>query len=341
VFGALLGATSLPTTLFGLASTLTNVPVWTTPLPGCSTDQGVGGTYVGIEAAGDGSAVAYQCVYTDPSSGAVSSRVYYLNGQTGAVAWFWDATATFGVKAGQGQVQITDSGSFVLLVNEQGVPTPNTAEAYIIAADGTLRGNVTIPFFITAAVSDSGNYVVVGNEGSAGVFLWSSSSNSYQPAYTLTPPMGAQGFIPWDIQMSTGSDASELVIIGCISGDVLTVQVTAYGLVTGTQLTNWVSQTNAKLQENPTIRAEGPYIGVSLWGDVSGDAPTIVLLKAGSNTPLFTYNTPGSMFAVDVVIDSSTATQDVVLIAAAGKAVPANVMGNGGNAYAFSVVVPT
>ena len=47
------------------------------------------------------------------------------------------------------------------------------------------------------------------------------------------------------------------------------------------------------------------------------------------------------MFAIDVVIDSSTATQDVVLIAAAGKAVPANVMGNGGNAYAFSVVVPT
>lgn len=46
------------------------------------------------------------------------------------------------------------------------------------------------------------------------------------------------------------------------------------------------------------------------------------------------------MFGVDVVVDSVTSNQTVVYIAAAGKHVPANVMGNGGDAYAFQVIVP-
>jgi hypothetical protein len=151
--------------------------------------------------------------------------------------------------------------------------------------------------------------------------------------------------LQWDLQMSTGTDAEELVIAGCISGDVRTVQVrsclcrllgafcpadsdtgneanavlpcvfcqvSAWSLVGGALRTNWVSQTNPsfqvrirpracppcfcarvrdfqhllrviglRTQENPTVRADGPYIAVALWGDVGGDAPTTVLLVAG------------------------------------------------------------
>lgn len=246
-----------------------------------------------------------------------------------------------GVKLGQGSIEITNTGNFVLFVNEQGVPTPNTAMAYIIdASTGILRGNITIPFFITAAVSDSGDYVVVGDESVAHVWLWSASAGAYAPAYDITPPSGPRGWIPWDVVMSTGSDATEMIVLGCIAGDVLSVQVSAYALVGGALLTSWVSPINTKLQENPTLRADGAYIGVSLWGD-SGETgyPTVVLLKAGSNTPLFSYVTPGSMFAVDLAV-SSAAGSDTVLLTAAGKAVPANEFGNGGNAYAWSVVVP-
>lgn len=83
------------------------------------------------------------------------------------------------------------------------------------------------------------------------------------------------------------------------------------------------------------------YIGVSLWGDAD-DQPTAVILAAGSNTPVFTYTTPGSMFGVDIVVDkaASTATQDQVYFAVAGKAVPANQMGSGGDAFAWQVTVP-
>ena len=98
---------------------------------------------------------------------------------------------------------------------------------------------------------------------------------------------------------------------------------------------------NTKLQENPTIRVDGPYIAASLWGD-SGEAnyPTVVLLSAASptpNTPIWTYVTPGSMFAVDVAVVSN-ATADAIYLTASGKATPANEFGNGGNAYGWQIV---
>jgi len=191
VFAMSLGG-SAPTTVAGLSSTAAApTPAWTTPLPGCSADNSVGGTYTGIQAADDGSLVAVQCV--DSASSPPSARVYALDGQTGAVKWYYDATVADGVKVGQGQVQVTGDGAWVLFVNEQGVPTPNTAEAYVLdGRTGALRGNVTIPFFITAAISDSGNYLIVGDESVAHVNSWSAATGAYAPAFDITPPTGPQ-----------------------------------------------------------------------------------------------------------------------------------------------------
>jgi len=117
----------------------------------------------------------------------------------------------------------------------------------------------------------------------------------------------------------------ELVSFGWISQDVLTARVTVYNMVTKKLMTDWVSSTNAKLQTNPTIRMDEQYVGVSLWGD-SDDVPTAVVLSAGSNTPVFTYTTVGSMFGCDIVVDhaASTPTNDVLYFAVSGKATPAS-----------------
>ncbi len=76
---------------------------------------------------------------------------------------------------------------------------------------------------------------------------------------------------------------------------------------------------------------------MSLWGN-DGDVPTVVLLSTGSDVPLFTYITPGSMMAVDLNVVTAGG-KDVVYLAAAGKAVPANQMGYGGNAYGWKITV--
>jgi len=334
-YGAVLNAAGA--TLLGWASTGSGAPAWNISLPGCNTDGG-GGTYIGLEASDDGSRVAFFCPHVAAPGANATARVYGIDGQTGA-HWFYDLGAR--VRAGQGSVRITGDGAWVLFVNEQGVPDPNSSEGFVLdGATGALRGDYPIPFFITAAISDSGNYVVAGDESVLHVYKWSGSS--YVSSGTLTPPAGPRGWIPWDLEIGTGADGSELVVSGSIAGDVLSVQVAAWVLSTGAPVLAWSSPVNTKLQENPTLRVDGGYIAAALWGDV-GEAgyPTVVLLNAASptpNVPIFQATTPGSMFAVDVAY-VSTASTDTVYLTACGKAVPANEFGNGGSAWGWSVSV--
>ena len=139
--------------------------------------------------------------------------------------------------------------------------------------------------------------------------------------------------------ISSGPDATEILAVGYISGDVKTVAVGGTALVSGASVLNFTSSTNPTLQENPTLRADGAYVAVSLWGN-AGDVPTVVLLKAGAAAPVFSYITPGSMFAVDVnVVAGAGGAPDTVFLAAAGKAVAANQFGNGGNAFGWAITV--
>ena len=192
-----------------------------------------------MEASDSGSRVAVQCHHTAATP---TARVYSIAGQTGAVEWYYDLGP--GVQAGQGQVQISTDGEWVLFVNEQGKPTPNTAEAFVLdGATGKLRDSVVIPFFITAALSDTGDYLAVGDDPAVHVFKWDSGANKYAAAFDVTPPPG-KGAIPWDVQMSTGSDATEMVIVGYIAGDVKAVQVAAWGLESQQLQVNWDSATS-------------------------------------------------------------------------------------------------
>jgi hypothetical protein len=334
-FAAFLGSNG-GAVLYGLTSTSnTAKPNWLTTLDGCATDGG-GGTYTGLQAADGGNAVAFLCHHAGAAGQNATARAYLIDGQSGAIKWDLDLGTT--IQAGQGDISITSDGAYVLFVNENGVPTPNTATAYVIdGATGKVRGapgGLTIPFFITAAITDSGDYVALGDEDVVHVWKWSGAA--YAPHQDLAIP---NSWIPWDVVASTGTDQEELIVVGAISDNVLQVQVTAFNVSTGAMTTNWQTTPNAKLQNNPTLRADGPFIGVSLWGD-AGELPTVALLKSGSSTPLFTYVTPGSMFAVDIAVDTVTATETTVLLSAAGKHVPANAMGNGGDAYGWSIVVP-
>jgi len=118
-----------------------------------------------------------------------------------------------------------------------------------------------------------------------------------------------------------------------------------FDAASGALVADYVSPESAKFQTDATVRASGRYAAAVLWGDAD-DFPTVVVLAAGSaaapsTTPLLTFTTPGSMFGVDVAVDlaASNATNDVVYVVAAGKHVPANVMGVGGDAYAWRLDV--
>lgn len=173
--------------LFGRTSD-SDTTVWVAPLPGCATDGG-GGTYQGFQATDDGSAVAFRCYFTGAATPSV--RVYLINGRTGATTWMYDLGPN--IKPGQGQVQISATGFRVLLVNEDGIPTPNSAQAYVFdGAAGTLIATIPIPFFITAAVADSGDYVAVGDDPLVHVYK-ADATAGYVHAYDVSPPANGPG----------------------------------------------------------------------------------------------------------------------------------------------------
>lgn len=73
--------------------------------------------------------------------------------------------------------------------------------------------------------------------------------------------------------------------------------------------------------------ADGRWLAVSSWGCESGGGDEVIVLDDTSpSAPVFSINTPGSMFHVDITPDGS-------LLSAAGKHVHANVFGSGTDVY--------
>lgn len=190
--------------------------------------------------------------------------------------------------------------------------------------------------------SDDGSYVAFAGNDVASIYKWNETNKQYVNAFTLTPPGGSW----YSVSCAMSSDGSgaangELVTFAWIDDQALTARATMYSMVTGQLVADYTSPKNAQLQTTPTVRMDGAYAGMALWGD-NDDVPTAIVLAAGASKPVFTYVTPGSMFGVDIVVDrdASTPTQDIVYFSVSGKHTPANVMGNGGDAYSWRITVP-
>jgi hypothetical protein len=280
-----------------------------------------------LDISDDGSVAAFSAFTGSGDSSAPLLTV--LNAQTGAK--LFSATAPAGV--GAGTVAVSDKGSYIMWQLSTGTIVYNTAGATVDTIAGLGHPKI----------SDSGSFITSCTENSATLYTYSATAGKYSLASTFTPPADGQTWFCMDSAVSTdgsGADDSELGAFGWVGNGALTARVTIYSLLSSTLLTDWTSATNAKLQTNPTVRMDGIYAGISLWGDAD-DTPTAVILAAGSSDVVFNYTTPGSMFGVDIVIDhgASTPTSKALYFAVAGKAVPANAFGNGGDAFAWRVEV--
>jgi hypothetical protein len=317
-------------TVYGFSSTsATPTPVWTWQLENCDASLLYDSDRV-LGVSDDGTTAAFSAFIPNPTDpqAAPTPSLHVFNAQTGAVLYKADQAIA---GAGGGTVAVSKNGNYVSWSTAKGLAvfSPRGVLRDMVAASGPNE------------LSDSGVYVASCTENAARLFEWDGAH--YTQNKTLAPPASpvSSTWFCVDVAMSSdgsGAEDSELVSFAWISGDVLTARVTTFSMVTGKLTSDWLSSTNAKLQTNPTIRMDEQYTAVSLWGD-SDDVPTVVLLASGSNAPLFTYTTPGSMFAVDIVVDkaASTPKMDMIYIAVAGKAVPANVVGNGGDAFAWQI----
>jgi len=319
-----------PCNVYGWSSTGTGVPRWNWTLPNCDASL-LYDEYRNIAISDDGTTAVFSAFVPQGQSGI--PLLVAFNAQTGKEL-FRKGTADAGAQAGT--VGTSVNGSFI---------TWSTANG-IVVYDGKGAKRTTLAAEGPNEISDSGDFLATCTENNARVWGFDGSNGNYAQKFSFSPPASpaSDTWFCVDVAMSsdgTGAEDTELVSFAWISGDVLTARVITYSMVSGKVMIDWVSSTNAKLQTNPTVRMDGNFVGTALWGD-SDDVPTAVVLKTGSNTPVFTYTTPGSMFGVEIVVDHAacTPTNDVLYFAVAGKHTPANVMGNGGDAFAWRINVP-
>ena len=304
----------------------TNVPVWAINVSNCDANL-LYDDDRNIDISDDGSTVAFSGFVT---SGATTlATMWIIDGQSGNVLFSK-------TNANGGPVQLSENGTYVAWTVGDSVIVYETAT-------GTVRDTIAMGWNTQAELSDSGDYLAFAGDDAGYIYNWDATNNQYKLAYTVVPPNGGTWY---SISCAISSDGSgtnngELVTFSFIDGQALSARILIYSMVSGQLLTDYTTPKNAQLQTNPTVRMDRNYAGVCLWGD-NDDVPTAIVLQAGSSNPVFTYVTPGSMFGVDIVVDAtaSTPTQDVIYFSVAGKHVPANVMGNGGDAYSWQIVVP-
>ena len=201
----------------------------------------------------------------------------------------------------------------------------------------------------------------------ANVYMWNPAADAFLFKWSTAGPGNATH--PWILESSimtvNGEDmnpAGCAVALGWMRGDGMQAAVTVIDMLTRKQYLSWHSPVSPAGQNPPAALAmDLGYLAVGCWGsEDAGAAPTLLLFSYVSATPdmpVLMYTTPGSVFAVDVVVNpykyppmsdggasgvagSGAAPMDQVWVAAAGKAVHANKLGDGGDFVVFDLQLP-
>jgi hypothetical protein len=275
-----------------------------------------------IDLSDDGSTAALACWQWN-ASGEITSWLFVFDAQSGALRFSLQEPLARG-----GPCTLSGSGAYVAWTQGDGV-------AVVDGSTGKQRGSlIDMGWNTEAQISDDGDTLVFMGKQDGRIYHWNESAGDYTLAHTLTPQDDTEWYSDSSSLASNSAAHGDVAAFGFLGGGALQARVLIYeasGAASGTLLSDYTTKKNTKLQTNTYLRSDGDFVGVALWGD-SDDVPTAVLLRAGNNTPLFSFVTPGSMMGVDVLADGAD-----VYLAVAGKHVPANVVGNGGDAYTWRI----
>lgn len=298
-------------TVSAFDSTRGNTSLWAHTVVNCFTAS-EDDTYRALDISDDGSRVAL--------SGFVDSRFqkglfFIWEGQTGALLYKETGTA-----GGAGPVQVSKDGRLIAYS-----PVYAKEARVLDGSTGASRGVIEDAYI--SRVTDSGDFVVFDRGGDAQAFSW--NSTAYEPSHSW--PLA--GWRVSDVAVSSDAAAGELGSFLLESGTSEDVRLLVVSLASGATLLD-ATIANAS---HATLRMDAAYVAVACEGSLVSPGPTALLFRAGRSAPLLAVSTPGSMHAVEVVVDSVAAGVTRIVLAVAGKAVNDGVWGNGGEALAWVV----
>ena len=218
---------------------------------------------------------------------------------------------------------ISEDGAFIAFMGGINVYVVDRDEGglrYSVAAEGS---NDPI------AISGDGNYIAYGWlslfvrewDGATYRFLWS------------------RPLAPMTLKSSViSTDGSTLVTGSSNPQENDQNRIDVFDVTSSTpRWTYLYEQHPGKLQDVPwdiAVTATGSHFVVGSWGDEFNTNPEVHVFAPTDDEPLFTVDTPGSMFDVDI----ARAPGGIIRVAACGKHIHANDSGRGGDIYSIRLL---
>jgi hypothetical protein len=260
------------------------------------------------------------CAASSPLSGGMH-RVYAFHPPSTTPVWTFDfsdaqSTGIYGIAVSVDKSTVAVNGKFhgyILNANNGTVRTDfeigNTEGRIALSADASVMAIAELNGFIKA-------------------FTWNASQNRYDLLWQYRIPAGT--FTNWGSAVDVSADGLTIM-----AGSLIFLSAgydgTIYMFDTfGEGTPNWI-YTNVGDEVAAVALSDDGSIGAAItWGDLGNSLPDILVFERNSNVPVFTVNTPGSMFSLGISGDGKS-------IVAGGKAVHARQFGNGGNVYNIGV----
>jgi hypothetical protein len=176
------------------------------------------------------------------------------------------------------------------------------------------------------AVSADGSIIVNGDySGYVWVYEFDDASQSYQELWHYHVNGG--GSSDWIGGMAISADGSTIAVgtLTFIPGGY-NGQIYLFDTTSPTPI--WIYENAGDYVIDVDISDDGSIIAAAGYGPYGATGDEFFLFRRQSNIPVFTIDSPGSLFAVDLAADGSFCT-------AGGKAVHAREMGNGGYIYSI------
>ncbi|MCP4708734.1 MAG: hypothetical protein GY869_08925, partial [Planctomycetes bacterium] len=227
------------------------------------------------------------------------------------------------------------------------VAFPGGAEQLVLSGDGTTlistqyTGGVSAMWVMNAV---DGSIIFEGPEynqnppaiSEDGSIIVNGDYSGYVQVYEYDPDLGTY-YELWNYHVGGGGTSAWIGGMG-ISADGSTIAVGTlvfladgfdgeiYTFNTYSPQPTWIYEHAGDYVVDIDLSADGSLIAASGYGPSDNSSPDFWLFRKISNVPLFTIDTPGSMFYLDLSADGSLCT-------VGGKAVHARIMGSGGLLY--------
>eukprot|EP00823_Brevimastigomonas_motovehiculus_P000384 TRINITY_DN10472_c0_g1_i1.p1 TRINITY_DN10472_c0_g1~~TRINITY_DN10472_c0_g1_i1.p1 ORF type:complete len:536 (-),score=111.39 TRINITY_DN10472_c0_g1_i1:165-1541(-) len=329
------------------------LPLWTYTVNECVSV--VDDTPTRIALSDDGTTVAMLCftnstlpvygskgAYVDKTKGNVITTVqlHVLDAQTGKILSAYSPTNIPMDKIFIRSLSLSMHGDYIAFVNWETI--------YVWQKMGGLR---TEPFDAVtpmAAICPVGVFLIYGYTQTT-IAKWDQTVNKYMPTLVLDGVYdGVQYYFETAVASVNGGGSH---VDGCLSAiawtnaDFSVLRIDLYSMTSKTHFWTHITQPISDGQNLPrSLSMHYDYLSIAFWGSINSqdNSPTIVLFNEFSNQTIFSYQTPGSMWMSDIVVEreaitNQTVVRDTVFLNAGGKHVHANIQGNGGDYYAFKM----